>query len=177
MQDRITSKPNKFLLRFHHLRRSPWTPGFFYLPFLPVQLPNITLILLSLSLLPLESYGNVVQHTQLVYPLLCSILGVASLLERARHKKNYNGNSNSEINRSKSNIGDNSNKRTIEKRFCFVFIPRRFSEKYWGGKLLCCSLRPEISNYILPGEKPDTGKWARRPVKLLKFWCQGTCDL
>ena len=139
--------------------------GLFYLSFLPVQLPSITPILLCLTL---ESYGNVVQHTQLVYPLLCSILGVASLLERARHKKNYNGNSNSEINRSKSNIGDNSNKRTIEKRFCFVFIPRRFSEKYWGGKLLCCSLRPEISNYILPGEKSDAGKWA--PVKLLKLY-------
>ena len=58
--------------------------GLFYLSFLPVQLPSITPILLCL---PLESYGNVVQHTQLVYPLLCSILGVASLLERARHKK------------------------------------------------------------------------------------------
>ena len=58
--------------------------GLFYLSFLPVQLPSITPILLCLTL---ESYGNVVQHTQLVYPLLCSILCVASLLERARHKK------------------------------------------------------------------------------------------
>ena len=48
------------------------TRAFFNLCFFPVQLPSITTILLSLPLLPFESGGNVAQHTQMIYPILCS---------------------------------------------------------------------------------------------------------
>ena len=48
---------------------SPWTQGLFSI--FASFLYNCT-ILLSLPLLPLESGGNVAQHTHLVYSILCS---------------------------------------------------------------------------------------------------------